>query len=463
MNTSPLNDISTTTVPALRIQYGDLLTVIQQLNSSVTEDSITVLPSNTPLLKRQALVDFYLLMNNYTDTITMIRAVNTGDLAVISNTASSLVTSITNVNSTANNLIANVTILPSKYDQAVSALTNFTTQAQSNITLAVPVVKNSILNTIDSQQLLVDDTFKCQAVASDFMKVRQGLCGDVLASFESWWSSLVIMSLYSLLSLPIIVFVANTLFLDLTQYQDQEDPEFADMDDAVVEGKGKNIQIGVPAAHILGTEQYESPTGEDPVEVVVDDQDENRFSGTGENGYYGTIPADTNVSEALIRNPSIHSHNSGIKNPMLMELEKNLKRRTMMNEKGDHSELFVDFDDHSRRPSENLVHNSLLMPASLTRQQSQHSQRKTSILISQPLPFDCPMEERSTDFLGEPETNTYHSSDMAPAYSSTDMATAYPVVVINQESDVEEAHSESSEDESVSYPVVVEPHVENGS
>ncbi|KAJ3353755.1 hypothetical protein HDU91_005862 [Kappamyces sp. JEL0680] len=44
--------------------------------------------------------------------------------------------------------------------------------------------------------------------------------------FDTFWSTLTIMAVLSLLSLPITVFYVNTLFLDLTRFQKKMDPEF---------------------------------------------------------------------------------------------------------------------------------------------------------------------------------------------------------------------------------------------
>jgi hypothetical protein len=43
------------------------------------------------------------------------------------------------------------------------------------------------------------------------------------------------MALCALVSLPLTVFAANTLFLDLTRYQQMDDPEFAGKNDEDLE------------------------------------------------------------------------------------------------------------------------------------------------------------------------------------------------------------------------------------
>jgi hypothetical protein len=45
------------------------------------------------------------------------------------------------------------------------------------------------------------------------------------------------MALCGFASLPLTVFAANTLFLDLTQYQRQHDPEFDEQGDDIEKGK----------------------------------------------------------------------------------------------------------------------------------------------------------------------------------------------------------------------------------
>jgi hypothetical protein len=354
-----------------------------------------------------ALEDFRTLMDSYIATIDGIIGASTGDLDVISASSQALSSTITSVNVTANSLIQNATTLPTMYDRATGALSNFTSQAQSNITNAVPRVTSSILSTIDVQQAFVDRSFQCQPVATDFMTIRQGLCGDVLASFDAWWSSLVIMSLYSFLSLPIVVFVANTLFLDLTQYQDNTDPEFGDVDD-VVEGKEKSIQIGVsPPPNIRSTEEYESPTNVDvpsaPLAIHVPSVNEMGMPTIITAN--GSIVEDTNIAESVMRNPSFQSHRSGVKSPMVLELEQSLQRRSMMHQT-QNSEIFVQYSDgsHSRQPSQLSMQTSLQVQPGLQRtasQRSNKSQKRTSVLMNQPLPFDVPIVEQSNDYVND--------------------------------------------------------------
>jgi hypothetical protein len=406
MNVSPLNTIVTTTVPALKTDYQALRASIVLLRDSITVGALTVIPDNTAN-RNAALTDFQALMNSYIATIDGIIATSTGDLDVISSSSQTLSSTITSVNTTANSLIQNATTLPTMYDRATGALTNFTSQAQSNITTAVPRVTSSILTTIDLQQAFVDRSFQCQPVATDFMTIRQGLCGDVLASFDAWWSSLVIMSLYSFLSLPIVVFVANTLFLDLTQYQDNTDPEFGDVDD-VVEGKEKSIQIGVsPPPNIRSTEEYESPTNVDvpSVPIIVAVPVVNEMGMPTIITANGSIPVDTNISEAIMRNPSFQSNKSGIKSPMVLELEQSLQRRSMMHQ-NQNSEIFVQYSDgsHSRQPSQLSYQASLQHQPGLQRtasQRSNKSQKRTSVQMNQPLPFDVPIVEQSNDYVND--------------------------------------------------------------
>jgi hypothetical protein len=51
---------------------------------------------------------------------------------------------------------------------------------------------------------------------------------------DSFWSTLVILALMALLSLPATVFIANTLFLDLSQFHGGSDPELSGRKDESV-------------------------------------------------------------------------------------------------------------------------------------------------------------------------------------------------------------------------------------
>jgi hypothetical protein len=74
----------------------------------------------------------------------------------------------------------------------------------------------------------------CSAIANDFINFRQGVCGDFITSLDGFWSTLVILALMALLSLPATVFIANTLFLDLAQFHGDSDPELSGRKDGSV-------------------------------------------------------------------------------------------------------------------------------------------------------------------------------------------------------------------------------------
>jgi hypothetical protein len=110
-------------------------------------------------------------------------------------------------------------VLPTLYDEATTGMVSFATEAQANVTESTGAIRSRILGTIDEQEEIILEAFNCQPMATNAYVLRQGLCGDTIASFDAFWSTLVIMSLWSFLSLPITVFVANTLFLDLRKFQ----------------------------------------------------------------------------------------------------------------------------------------------------------------------------------------------------------------------------------------------------
>jgi hypothetical protein len=135
-----------------------------------------------------------------------------------------------------------VNTLPAFYTQGVAAITTFATDGKTNITNIIPVVKANIVTEVGVQQTFLEAAFSCKPIATKVYQVRQGLCGQMVSSFDAFWSSLCIMAIWSLFSLPITVFVANTLFLDLTKYQ-RQDMEYQNVSSQRQDMEYQNVSV----------------------------------------------------------------------------------------------------------------------------------------------------------------------------------------------------------------------------
>lgn len=127
----------------------------------------------------------------------------------------------------------------------------------------MPVVKSNIIAAISSGATNIGAALSCQPLAIDIYAMRQGVCGELVAGFDSSWSTLFIMAIVSLLSLPIMVYFTNAVVLDLTRYQRKDDKEFVESEKVVK--KASSIQA--PNIGIMKTVEYTSPQTQVPVET----------------------------------------------------------------------------------------------------------------------------------------------------------------------------------------------------
>ena len=224
-----MTDIANTEVPNLRTALQNVITALTNFKNNADENSMNYVGGPNAIEQAQAVTDLKSTLDTIIASINTILSVSApvGQLQSISNQATTIATSINTALTDANTLKALVTTLETQYNNAVTALNTFGASAQANVTAAIPQAKAQILTDIGAQQTLLFSKFECRDVANDFMNARQGLCGNIVSSLDAFWSSFAIMALWSLASLPITVYVANKLFLDLTKFQDAAaDPEF---------------------------------------------------------------------------------------------------------------------------------------------------------------------------------------------------------------------------------------------
>ena len=233
LNAGTLGDISATTVPQIRTALSNIVTVLQTLRTNADTNSLNYGGAPSPAEQTQAVTDLRTRIDTIITSINAISSVSgpVGTLQQIANLADSLVTTLTNLAASATSLQSLANSMPTYYTNAVANLNAFSTAAKNNVTAIIPAVKSNIVNSIGTQQTALLAAFGCQAAAVEFMKARQGLCGNFSSSLDAFWSSLAIMALWSLFSLPITVYVANKLFLDLMRFKNASaDPEFKNDD-----------------------------------------------------------------------------------------------------------------------------------------------------------------------------------------------------------------------------------------
>ncbi|KAJ3319633.1 hypothetical protein HDV06_006195 [Boothiomyces sp. JEL0866] len=272
LNTSALDDIHNVLVAPLNNSLTTLSSTITQLIPA-GRAGITISGSNpSAAVQNQATQDFLTQLNSIVTQINGLTNNTNGVLTTVDINSAMLSVAIANLKSSATALINDALTIPQYYNYSVSNITSFAHAVQSNITNEIPLVISFILSAVSAQQQFLSDSFPCNVIASDVYQIRQGLCGGVVPSFDAFWSSLTIMSLWSILSLPIIVFVANNLFLDLTPYQNK-DKQYEDED----EGKGKGGKKGEkekggeapqPAIFAQDTREYASPVSDGPISPI---------------------------------------------------------------------------------------------------------------------------------------------------------------------------------------------------
>lgn len=146
------------------------------------------------------------------------------NVAAINGTNNFLSPSLLAVNNTANEMVGFANSIGSLYNISLSSLANFSSAASKNMSASVPKIKASVLSAIMVGGTSINTNLSCAPLSNDYIEARQGFCGGVVASMDSFWSTLLIMALISLLSLPTTIFVANTLVLDLERYRREQHP-----------------------------------------------------------------------------------------------------------------------------------------------------------------------------------------------------------------------------------------------
>lgn len=143
---------------------------------------------------------------------------------------------IVSTNDTAKAMISVSSTIVPLYNEGTTQIRYFAGNASVNvriffnqqITAAIPNIKTQILANIVLDVDVFHTRLNCSPVANDFVNFRQGFCGDFMTSLDAFWSTLVVLALMALLSLPTTVFIANTLFLDLTKFQEGSDQDISD-------------------------------------------------------------------------------------------------------------------------------------------------------------------------------------------------------------------------------------------
>jgi hypothetical protein len=70
-------------------------------------------------------------------------------------------------------------------------------------------INASAYNLLPAAQQQINSDFDCKIISTDLFSVINGLCVNSQQSFDVFWSSYGLITYWSVLSLPIIVFLAN--------------------------------------------------------------------------------------------------------------------------------------------------------------------------------------------------------------------------------------------------------------
>ncbi|KAJ3269569.1 hypothetical protein HDV01_001211 [Terramyces sp. JEL0728] len=269
LNTSALDSIHNVLVAPLNNSLTSLSNSIIQL-MPLGQNGITVYGTNpNSTVIAQATANFVGQLQSIVNQINDITNNTNGVLTQVDGNSALLSLAIANLKTSATVLIADALSIPTYYNYSIANITDFAHAVKTNISNEIPLVVDYILSAVGDQQQYLSNSFPCNVIAADVYQIRQGLCGGIVPSFDAFWSSLTIMSLWSFLSLPIIVFVANNLFLDLTPYQNK-DKQYED-EGKGGKGKGEKEKGGAalpPTIYAQDTREYASPLSEAPVSPI---------------------------------------------------------------------------------------------------------------------------------------------------------------------------------------------------
>ncbi|KAJ3258995.1 hypothetical protein HK103_003136 [Boothiomyces macroporosus] len=271
LNTSALDNIHNVLVTPLNNSLTQLSSTISLIPVGQAGINVTGSAVNQTIVN-QAAIDFANQLNSIVTQINSITNNTNGVLTTVDSNSALLSAAIANLKTSATSLINHALTIPMYYNYSVSNITTFATAVQTNITNEIPLVIDFILSAVGAQQQYLSDSFPCNVIASDVYQIRQGLCGGIVPSFDAFWSSLTIMALWSVFSLPIIVFVANNLFLDLTPYQNK-DKQYEEDDigkDKLekLDVKTKGAEGPPPSVFAQDTREYVSPLSDAPVSPI---------------------------------------------------------------------------------------------------------------------------------------------------------------------------------------------------
>jgi hypothetical protein len=80
-------------------------------------------------------------------------------------------------------------------------------------------VQLQLNQTVVDNQNYLNEQLSCQSTANGFYDFKYGLCTQTQQVVDGLWSTYTILAFWSLLSLPIVVFLANRFFAKKSLYK----------------------------------------------------------------------------------------------------------------------------------------------------------------------------------------------------------------------------------------------------
>jgi hypothetical protein len=207
------------------------------------------------------------------------------------------ITTLLALNASALALIAAATAINYQYSNATATMNTFCNSAAANITVSTESLKSSLLSQAAAQQQALDTGFSCYGTVQSVFQVRDALCGKLMIALDAYWLTLVIMSLWGLLSLPIIAVAANSLATPAEWYTGGQEEAEGEGGEADVGDEG---EVEKEDEEDEDEEDDEEEEYEEDEEEYEDDEDEDEYD-ESEEEYESTEDRDASDEEEVYK------------------------------------------------------------------------------------------------------------------------------------------------------------------
>jgi hypothetical protein len=79
------------------------------------------------------------------------------------------------------------------------------------LTNVIPVVKNYIKTQIPNEQVLLNRNLNCTDLGNSVIALQDGVCTRLMEGLDSVWFSYAVLGITAFISMPAMIYVANTL------------------------------------------------------------------------------------------------------------------------------------------------------------------------------------------------------------------------------------------------------------